>query len=331
MTPASRRHSIRVLFCILSLLVSAIALAHEVRPAYLQITAVDKQPDIQYEILWKQPIVQSGRLRIDPIFPEACELRDQSAPEVTPDALIHRWVTTCDLSQGLIHIKGLSATLTDVMVRIKEGDGKQRHYLLRPENPTLDLSRQTASTFGYISIGFEHLVLGIDHVLFVIGLVLFIRAPLALLKTITAFTLAHSVTLALSILGWVTLKQGPVEAVIALSILFLARELVLEESKQSALTRGRPWLMALLFGLLHGLGFAGALKDIGLPEDELWLSLLLFNVGIELGQLLIIGLVLGMGWLVTKVWNAANLIRFSAYAMGCMAAFWTIDRTLILM
>ena len=182
---------------------------------------------------------------------------------------------------------------------------------------------------NYLVIGVEHLVFGIDHVLFVIGLFLFIRQPIPLLKTITAFTVAHSMTLALSVLDLVKLQQGPVEAIIALSILFLARELVQDESQRSTFTRGRPWIMAFLFGLLHGLGFAGALADIGLPEDTLWLSLLLFNVGIELGQIAIILALALATWLFAR-WQR-QFTAAAAWGMGCLAAYWTIDRTLLLL
>ncbi len=321
--------------CVLLLLLAAAAAlpatAHEVRPAYLQISERADAGGVRFDVLWKQPVVQNGRLAIDPIFPDGCQLRDLAPPELTGTALIHRWTTDCDLTAGAIHIRGLSVTLTDVMVRVDRANGDSSNHILRPQEPSLDLSNPTAPVLSYLVIGIEHLVFGIDHVLFVIGLVLFIHQPWALIKTVTAFTVAHSVTLALSVLGLVQLQQGPVEAVIALSILFLARELVQEEAQRSRLTQASPWLMAFAFGLLHGLGFAGALRDIGLPEDALWLSLLLFNVGIELGQLMIIAVLVSLRWLLNRVASTTQLIRAGAYGMGCVAAYWTIDRTLILL
>ncbi len=304
------------------------AQAHEVRPAYLQIT----EQDNQFSILWKQPVVQNGRLAIDPIFPEGCDLQDAAPPEITANALIQRWTTRCDLTSAPIHISGLSVTLTDVMVRWDDPDGNSTHYILRPESPTLDLSGEGtgAPVLSYLWIGIEHLIFGIDHVLFVIGLVLFIHNGWTLLKTITAFTLAHSITLALSVLGWVQVQQGPVEAVIAISILFLARELVEEPARRSMLTQSAPWIMALIFGLLHGFGFAGALRDIGLPDDALWVSLLLFNIGIEVGQLIIIGVLLALQWLLRRFTSTTTLIKAGAYGMGCVAAYWSIDRTVVL-
>ena len=167
----------------------------------------------------------------------------------------------------------------------------------------------------------------ISVLLFVIGLFLFIREPIALIKTITAFTISHSITLALSVLELVKLDQGPVEAVIALSIFFLARELVQEENQRSRLTRGRPWVMAFVFGLLHGLGFAGALADIGLPKDDLWFSLLLFNVGIEVGQLAFIALLTLAGAMISKISRAPWLQIAPVYLLGAVSTFWVLDRT----
>jgi len=321
----------RYLAAALVLLSSAGAWAHEVRPAFLHITETATERGTLFQVLWKQPAVQGGRLAIDPVFPEGCAMQDAGPPEITPTALLQRWVTDCDLTAGKIHINGLSATLTDVMVRVDRANGDSGNYLLRPESPSLDLTNQAAPALSYLVIGIEHLLFGIDHVLFVVGLVLFIRDPWMLLKTITAFTVSHSITLALSVLGWVELQQGPVEAVIALSILFLARELVQDESQRSRLTLMRPWVMAFVFGLLHGLGFAGALSDVGLPDDALWLALLLFNVGIELGQLLVIAILLGAAWLAARFASLPALTRIGAYGMGCLAAFWTIDRTLLLL
>ena len=316
---------------LLALLLGSNVAAHEVRPAYLHIKEKTSDQGDYFEVLWKQPIVQNGRLAIDPVFPEGCQLEESQPPEFTPGALIYRWITDCDLSQGTVHINGLSVTLTDVMVRIDNAQGESANHILRPENPTLDLSDTAAPALAYLVIGIEHLVFGIDHVLFVIGLVLFIHQPWMLFKTITAFTVAHSITLAMSVLGWVSVDQGPVEAIIALSILFLARELVQEEDARSRLTTAVPWAMAFVFGLLHGFGFAGALRDIGLPEDTLWLALLLFNLGIEMGQIMIIAAIFAMSWLLNKVTSTQTLIRAGAYGMGALAAYWTIDRTLILL
>ena len=314
--------------------------ADEVRPAYLEITDISELQNTDnphsFDVLWKQPIVENRRLPIEPIFPNHCEMQEVGPPSITSSALIHRWRTNCALDQADISIKGLSTSITDVLLRFIEGDGTVNNFILRPTNPSINLTTPSTTSVGYLVIGIEHLLAGIDHVLFVIGLVLFIRNPWSLLKTITAFTVAHSITLGLSIYDVVSLKQGPVEAVIALSIVFLARELAQKPEQRSLLTQGQPWLMAFFFGLLHGLGFAGALTDIGLPEDAILSSLLLFNVGIEIGQLVIIGLFLCLAWLWKKLTQRFNLreaylYSTAAYGMGIMATFWTIDRTLVLL
>ncbi len=300
--------------------------AHEVRPAYLQVA--ETGPGV-FSILWKQPILQNRRLPIDPVFPNDCVPTSPELREVTGNALLRSWTIECALREGVIHISGLSRTITDVMVEVSRLDGEQSNHLLRPNSPSLVLSDPSPQVAAYLTLGVEHLVFGIDHVLFVIGLVLFIPSRWALLKTITAFTVAHSITLALSVLELVRLPQAPVEAVIALSILFLARELTMPKARRSALTRGRPWIMALLFGLLHGFGFAGALADIGLPRDQLALSLFLFNVGIEVGQLAIIAVLLAVLWCARLIAGSIALAeRGFVFAMGSLAAFWTIDRVL---
>lgn len=301
------------------------AVAHEVRPAYLQITEL--QPAV-FEVIWKQPVLDDRRLPIDPVLPAECEVTPQGLAEHTGSALVQRFEARCPLRSGTVAIDGLSATLTDVLVRVSYLDGEALSRILRPSEPRLDLADPTPGVGAYFTFGVEHLLLGIDHILFVIGLVLFIRSPWMLVKTVTAFTVAHSITLALSVLGMVTLPQGPVEAVIALSILYLARELMLPEARRSPLTRGAPWLMAFAFGLLHGFGFAGALTDIGLPRDQLAGSLLMFNLGIEAGQLLVVGCLLAGAFMTRRLLeNRTGQLRVAfTVAMGCTAAFWTIDR-----
>tara|TARA_B100000900_G_scaffold390937_1_gene385071 strand:- start:744 stop:1736 length:993 start_codon:yes stop_codon:yes gene_type:complete len=329
--------ALRTLWTLFFVGCSALAAADEVRPAYLQITDTTSTAESPlYEVLWKQPVVENRRLPIEPVFDPNCDLQPLGPPSVTANALVQRWQAPCLLNASSVTIKGLSTSLTDVMVRVIDDRGDYDNFILRPADPTLNLAADAVPSVSYLVIGIEHLVLGLDHVLFVIGLVLFIRAPWMLLKTITAFTIAHSITLALSIFNVVSLPQAPVEAVIALSIVFLARELAQEEQRRSVLTRAQPWLMAFAFGLLHGLGFAGALSDIGLPEDAIGMSLLLFNLGIEIGQLLIIALFL----IVARVWHLitkhlnyteAHLYKGAAFGMGILASYWTIDRTLVLL
>jgi len=318
---------------------AAPAAAHEVRPAFLQITEVAPQ---RFEVVWKQPVLIDRRLPIDVVLPAECEMLAPAVPEHTGTALIQRWRTDCPLRAGQVTIQGLSATLTDALVRITYLNGEAISRILRASAPALDLSDPAPGAGAYFLLGVEHLLLGIDHILFVVGLVLFIRQPWALVTTVTAFTVAHSITLALSVVELVKLPQGPVEAVIALSILFLARELMVPEHRRSRLTQAAPWLMAFTFGLLHGFGFAGALADIGLPGDQLAASLLLFNLGIEAGQLGIIAALLGAAALLRRARDRLGRAlerplvgrplaeRAVTAAMGCVAGFWTIDRILAL-
>lgn len=313
------------------------AAAHEVRPAFLQITELE--PD-RFEVVWKQPVMTNRRLPIDPVLPDGCRAVSRSVPENSGTALIERWQSECGMRSGRLAISGLSATLTDALVRIIYLNGDVTSTVLNASRPSLELSDSTPGAAAYFLLGVKHLLLGIDHILFVAGLVLFIRVPWMLLKTVTAFTVAHSITLALSVLGLVTLPQGPVEAVIALSILFLARELMVPEVERSRITRAAPWLMAFSFGLLHGFGFAGALTSIGLPRDQLATSLLLFNVGIEAGQLGIITLILAGGWLAGRLPEISVLQRPYMHrplpewgftvVMGSAAGFWTVSRVMAL-
>jgi hydrogenase/urease accessory protein HupE len=302
-----------------------------VRPGALEIAEVEPG---RFSVTWKQPAQADRRLTLDPQLPDACAMRPDGPPEHTGSALIRRWHADCDLRSGRLAIDGLSATLTDVMVRIRYLDGTTLSRILRPAEPAMDLADPAPALGGYFALGVEHLLLGPDHILFVIGLVLLIGSPWMLVKTITAFTVAHSVTLALSVLELVRLPQGPVEAMIALSILYLARELTLPEPDRSPLLRAAPWIMAFAFGLLHGFGFAGALADIGLPRDQLAASLLLFNVGIEAGQLIVVGVLLGCAALARNA--IARPVEFArarapfVFMMGCVAAFWTIDRVVAL-
>lgn len=305
------------------------AFAHEFRPGHMQLIEVDEGSP-GYQVIWKEPILLNTTVKLNPVFSADCIMTNVAPPKVGNVALIYHWRTDCDLGKSTIQISGLPFSHTDVLVSLTKLDGEKTNYVLRPDAPSLDLREQAAPVMSYFVIGVEHLVFGIDHVLFVIGLFLFIREPIALIKTITAFTLSHSITLALSVLELVKLDQGPTEAVIALSIFFLARELVQEEHQRSRLTQGRPWVMAFIFGLLHGLGFAGALADIGLPKDDLWLSLLLFNVGIEAGQVAVILLLALFAWVLSRFGWQNVFNKGAAWSMGCLATYWTIDRTLLL-
>ena len=321
------------------LLFPPIVAAHEVRPAYLQVTEVSEG---RFEVLWKQPILPDAdpglvrRLPIAPRFPAHCRESDRHLPDLTTAALIERWTLTCG-ERGLvgaeISIDGLPRTLTDVLLRVRLLDGTAADHLLRSEAPRAVLSPESgggAAVPTYLLLGIEHLLFGFDHILFVVGLLFFVRRPLQLVQVVTAFTAAHSITLALSTLGVVTLSQRPVEAVIALSILFLAVELARGTSGGQSVMVRSPWAIAFGFGLLHGFGFAGALTEIGLPESARAMALLLFNVGVEIGQLAIVGVLLALLQIVriTRAPVPAFAARVPVYVMGAVSAYWFVERLL---
>lgn len=326
---------------------SGIARAHEVRPAFLQLTEVAEG---RFDVLWKQPLlaadaVSGQRLPLEPVLPANCRSLGQRIPEIAGGALIERWAIDCgpegDLASATnesssaldgqtLGVSGLSRTLTDILVRIELADGSEINRLLRPASPSFVIGadeKRGAETAAYLRLGIEHLLFGFDHILFVIGLLFFVRRPLQLFGVVTSFTVAHSITLALSALGVVRLSQAPVEAVIALSILFLAVELSKDPDLRSPVA-SRPWAIAFGFGLLHGFGFAGALADIGLPRNAAAPALFLFNVGVEVGQLLVVTVVLlGLAALrASRVQIPRMVARAPIWAMGIISAYWFVER-----
>ena len=309
--------------------------AHEVRPAYLELRELDAG---LVEITWKQPILPSGdptlalRLPLEPQLPSHCVEASRALPDVTDTVLLERWTVSCGdegLAGARVEIVGLARTLTDVLLRVRWADGNATDHLLRPDGPFVILAASAAGLAvpAYLELGVEHLLFGFDHILFVVGLMCFVRRPIQLVQVVTSFTVAHSITLALSTLGVMTLSQGPVEAVIALSILFLAVELSRGADPSSPMSRW-PWSIAFGFGLLHGFGFAGALSEIGLPGDARVTALFLFNVGVEVGQLLVVGGLLSLLWLIRRI--PVDLppltTQLPVYLMGTVSAYWFIDR-----
>ncbi|MCA3572299.1 MAG: HupE/UreJ family protein, partial [Aestuariivirga sp.] len=248
-------------------------------------------------------------------------------------AHFERWQVSCEggLKGRTITIDGLKSTLTDVLARITWADGSVEVVRLTPEQPALVLKGaqtvwEVAQT--YFILGVEHILGGIDHLLFVLALMLLIRDPWALVKTITAFTIAHSITLTGAALGYLSLPQPPVEAVIALSIAFVARELLVMKPGERRLSEAYPWLVAFSFGLLHGFGFAGALKEIGLPQADVPLALLTFNLGVEAGQLLFVAAILALyrtASVMTRL-PMAPIRTAIAYGIGTAATFWLLTR-----
>jgi hydrogenase/urease accessory protein HupE len=310
-----------------------IARAHEVRPAYLQI---DEVVSGRYQLLWRTPVLSGMRLPVVLRFP--AEIHDVTAPagQELSDSMVERRVIDAG-AKGLagkrIEFVGLQATITDVLVRVQMLDGTHSTTLVRPSQPWVDIetSRGPLAVAGaYLSHGIEHILFGVDHLLFVLGLILIVRSTRMLLLTVTGFTIAHSITLSLATLGVLHVPRPPVEACIALSILLLASEIIRLQRGERSLTASWPWAVAFSFGLLHCLGFASALIDIGLPQGDVPLALFTFNIGVELGQLAFIAVVLGVVRLAKQCPIPSIVERrlrtVTAYGVGMVAAFWFIER-----
>ncbi|MBW2671146.1 MAG: HupE/UreJ family protein [Deltaproteobacteria bacterium] len=307
--------------------------AHKLQPAYLEI---NEQSAGKFSILWKRPFIGSRPMNIYPQLPANCTNLTEPVVQTLPTGAVERWLVDCGesgITNNTIVIDGRSATQTDTLLRIQLIDGSMHTTVLRPDSLSFLVPEKASKSKvagSYLMLGIEHILGGFDHLLFVLGLLLIVRSTKLLIKTITSFTLAHSVTLAMAVLGFVHVPQAPVEAVIALSIIFLATELVKQHRGETGLTTKAPWLVALCFGLLHGFGFAGALTEVGLPQTDIPLALLFFNVGVEVGQLMFVAGVLVVTWMIKKmklrwpVW----VEQVPAYSIGSLAAFWFIQRTI---
>ncbi|WP_162932246.1 HupE/UreJ family protein [Solimonas sp. K1W22B-7] len=320
------------LLLLLALLWSGTLAAHPLAPALLQLKEGEGG---KVELLWRASILQA--VGVEPRLPADCRRLDE--PAVIRDergALTARWTLDCGtgLSGKTLLVPQLDRAGINVILRIERPDGSVLKTLLdasRPDYSVPALQAAPAVFPSYLQLGVEHLLLGFDHLLFVTGLVLLVRRLRALLITVTAFTLGHSITLSLAALGFVHVDSGYTELGIALSILLLACELARPAGSPPTLLARRPALMAVAFGLLHGLGFAGALAEIGLPQAEIPLALFGFNVGIELGQLLLVTALLGLGWLWRRLPLAAErpaaLARLlPVYLIGSLAAYWCLER-----
>ena len=309
--------------------------AHEFSPGFLGFAEIET--DV-YRVQWKVSLTGGLAEGLLPQLPDECEFMGELNAYVMGDARVQQRDVRCDggLAGRRVGIDGLPSTMTDVLVRIDYLDGSSVTHLLTPAAPEVVIAEAQgalAVVATYLVLGTEHILIGIDHLLFVLALLLLVNGVRRLIVTVTAFTLAHSITLGAATLGVVNVPQAPVEAVIALSILFLAAELgrkALGVGGSHDIALEFPWIVAFLFGLLHGFGFAGALADVGLPAQAVPLALLFFNVGVEIGQLIFIFAVLGLAW----VWRSVRLPapRFwraaAAYGMGSVAAFWVLDRTI---
>jgi len=306
--------------------------ADELRPAYIEMT---EQSPGQWSLLWKASansrLGQTGEVTI----PENCEVEGEPQREYSGSNILTRLSLRCagPLQGQTIGLKGLELSTTDALARIASIDAAMQTVRLTPDQPAAILALATAGAVSniaatYTILGFEHILLGFDHLFFVLALVLLLKGGWLVAKTVTAFTIAHSLTLAGTTLGLLSLPSQPVEAVIALSIIFLAVEVVKAKPDGLRLSERFPWIVAFLFGLLHGFGFAGALAEIGLPEGDVPLALLTFNLGVEIGQLAIVAAALAALYGIGKVrghWLQPTKTAM-AYGIGIIATYWFVER-----
>ncbi|MGB0620304.1 MAG: HupE/UreJ family protein [Myxococcota bacterium] len=321
-----RTLAVTLLACVLP----SLATAHPLAPALLQL---EERGEGLVDVLWKRSSLAVPGSNIEPVLPPACPATTPANFEEQGVAVLVRWTIDCG-TKGLVgqplRVDGLGPAKIDTLVRIALEDGRSIQRVLRRGEPEM-IVPEKAGRFevfaDYLTIGFEHILSGADHLLFVFGLFLLCSAIGPLVKTITSFTVGHSVTLSLAALGYTNLPSGPIEVLIAASVLALAVELARDTEKETVMRR-YPWPMALLFGLLHGMGFAGALREVGLPQGEIPMALFSFNVGIELGQLVFV-LALGIGAAILRRISLPIPLpqRAAVYIMGSLAAFWTIERT----
>lgn len=328
-----------VLLLVLGLLVAGTASyvrAHESQPGMVELRQVARD---RYEVTWRAPYY-FGRPH-----PARLELPGQWKTAVEPtvrqlaDSEVFRRVVTVGsggVEGSVLRFPGLERTVTDVFVRLIRVDGTSMTAVVGPSKPYAVLRGErswTATAAEYVGLGFHHILLGVDHLLFVLGLLLIVEGRLTLLKTVTAFTVAHSITLGLATLGYARVPLPPLNAAVALSILFLGPEIVRSWRGDTSLTLRYPWVVSFLFGLLHGFGFASGLSTTGMPKAELPPALLFFNVGVELGQLVFVfaALALARSFRVLEVRWPRWVRALPAYTVGGLGAYWTIQRTVLLL
>ena len=309
--------------------------ADDFRPAYLQLRQVDATT---YDVMWKLPALdESTTLKLHPQFPPGTQAITPPSSSYAAGTAVQRWRVQIDggLIGKAIEFPNLAASRIDVLVRVERSDGTAQVGRVLPLAPRLVITASPGAfdvAQTYTVLGIEHILTGFDHLLFVLALLCLVQGTRRLIATITAFTLAHSLTLFAATLGWLNVPAPPVEAMIALSIVFVAGEIVHARQGRPGLTQRRPWIVAFCFGLLHGLGFAGALAEVGLPPLSIPMALLFFNVGVEIGQLIFIAVVLGVIAIAHRI---ARRLKFNApswwwrvppYAIGGIAGFWVVQR-----
>jgi len=328
---------IRALLVLLALILSGTAQAHEIKPALLQINGIDVSPATTpsptvYQVRWRAPTRYDTPLPVRPVFPADCTASGTTRTR-TDSATVDSFNLECaePLTARELGFDGLRATPTDVLVTYRPYGSNAITLRATARAPTLILPAKDdvfSTARQYFALGLEHILEGLDHLAFVLALLLLIGSGIQLIKAITAFTLAHSLTLAAVSLGFAGLPSRPVEILIAFSIALLAAEVIRAYSPDSTrtLTRRKPWLAAFAFGLLHGFGFAGALSEIGLPQGQIVPALLAFNVGIEAGQLLFVAAASVVLWALGTFRIRTQASRVAAYVVGAVAMSWTLSR-----
>ena len=319
-----------------SVVLVPVAWAHESRPAYLEIK--ETAPG-EFAVLWRTPVLAGMRLPLLLKMPDGVRNLKEPVVQELPGSLVERWAIDAGpngLAGQRVEVVGLQFTITDVLVRVQFFDGRTSQTIVRPAQPWVEIAASQSGwqvIGAYVVEGVRHILLGADHLLFVLGLLLIVRDRWMLVKTITAFTVAHSITLAIATLGYAEAPPLPLNAAIALSILFLGPEIVRAWRGETSLTIRHPWVVAFAFGLLHGFGFASALAGAGLPRGDLPLALLAFNVGVEAGQLGFVGLSLALerSFRVLAIRWPRWAQLLPGYTVGTLGAFWTVQRLVLLL
>lgn len=327
-----------ILFLVFFISLTKGVFAHEVRPAYLELHQTGPET---YNILWKVPgLGENMRLSLYVELPSRCTNLSKPRTTIVNNSFTERWTVQCTsgLSGDTIRIAGLSGTMTDVLVRLERLDGTLQINRLTPSSPSFVVTATVNPmdvVRSYTVLGIEHILTGIDHLLFVLALLIITHSGWKMVKTVTAFTISHSISLTLATLGYVHIPQRPVEAVIALSIVFVAVEILRVRQGKLGLTARAPWVVALTFGLMHGLGFAGGLSEAGLPDGHIPTALLFFSIGVETGHFLFIGLVLSLIAIMSRVVSnlpslheqrLSTIRLLPPYVIGSVAMFWVIQR-----
>jgi hypothetical protein len=315
-------------------LLTPMAQAHEVRPALLQFT--EDAPG-HYQVLWKQPTLGDVAIRLAPHLSGGALEAAPADQFAAPGFLVKTWSIAAKppLDGQTLTIEGLDQTITDVLVRVATRDGRHIDAVIEPQHPSLTLALAAPHGLAvpaYLRLGIEHILTGFDHLSFVFGLLLLVGVGWRIVKAVSAFTVAHSITLTAAALGFVHVPSAVIECLVALSIVFVAVELLPRPGREQTLTRRHPWLIAFTFGLLHGFAFAGSLAEVGLPANAVPASLFLFNVGVEIGQLMFIAAavaaIYAFRWLRAHIrLDLSTVARVAPpYAIGSFAAFWFIER-----